>query len=287
MDNLLDIDHLLTTKPHAIRAVFVSDLHLSMHHLRLSAAFIHLLDDLAVLPNLEALFILGDWLDAWVGDDDYLQNPKQHWLNPVVKALNKLPCDIYIMRGNRDFMLSQKLCDGFGGRLIDEPYYYEGYRLEHGDSLCTDDVSYQHYRRLIQHPITKKLLSTLPLPLRYRLAGSLKKNLQSHKTHKNTAITDINAQTVRHALTTCTTLIHGHTHRPAVHSYQDKQRMVLGDWRLDDKAVMAAIGVLSDELALYRLKIRIKTTPYIQSFVSSKTIVKTTKQNKTTKKATY
>lgn len=253
---MLDLDYILTTEPHAIRAVFVSDLHLSVHTPRLSVAFVKLICDLMVLPNLHSLFILGDWLDAWVGDDDYLNHPSTHWLQPVIVALDRLHCCIYVMRGNRDFMLSQRLCDCFGGQLIDEPYVWSDYRLEHGDRLCIDDTSYQRYRAFIQHPVSKKLLSALPLTVRYRLAGGIKKQSHNYKAQKPTVITDVNNQAVSQALANCTTLIHGHTHRPAVHQYHDKQRIVLGDWQEHDNTVQAAVGVLvDDEIGLYRLRV--------------------------------
>ena len=121
-------DHLITTKPHEIRAVFVADLHLSEQTAALNAAFLHFLADVQALPNIQSLYILGDWLDAWLGDDDYLQlSPAQkdrHWLTPILERLKQLAkkTQICVMHGNRDFAIRQRLCDAFGARLIYEPY---------------------------------------------------------------------------------------------------------------------------------------------------------------------
>lgn len=248
-----NFDHLLTTRPHDIHAVFVSDLHLSDGTPMLTGAFLALLKHLTALPNLQKLFILGDWLDAWIGDDDYLSlsddEKREHFLTPILTALKKLSTKttIYIMHGNRDFAIRQRLCDTFHGKLIKEPYFLnldKIYRLEHGDRLCTDDKNYQRYRTIIRNPVISWLLLKQPLAKRRKLAKTIKVKSHHDKSSKSTAIMDVNALTVKHALETCDVLIHGHTHRPCKHDEHTKQRLVLGDWRCDERVVHAVIGAM-------------------------------------------
>lgn len=247
---MLSFDYILTTEPHSIRAVFVSDLHLSAHTPELNTAFIKFINDLAVLPSLEHLFILGDFLDAWAGDDEFFKTPN-HWLNPITDNLKKLKnTKTYLMHGNRDFMIGQKLCKALNATLIQEPYlidfYQKTYRLEHGDRLCTDDKSYQTYRKIIQNPFIKTLLTALPLSVRQNLAGTIKNKSADDKQQKSSAIMNVNDNAVLIALQDCDTLIHGHTHRPFVHSYDNKRRMVLGDWRMQNGKAMGEVAVLLD-----------------------------------------
>ncbi|MBE9579225.1 MULTISPECIES: UDP-2,3-diacylglucosamine diphosphatase [Moraxella] len=256
-------DHLLTTRPHDINAVFVSDLHLSSDTPALNEAFLALVQDLSVLPNLQSLYILGDWLDGWIGDDDYLtlsdDKKARHFLTPILNALKTLSTNtaIYVMHGNRDFAIRQSLCDTFNGKLIKEPHFLTlqddtHIRLEHGDRLCTDDKAYQRYRKIIQNPVISWLILKQPLAHRQRLAHNIKTKSQSDKHQKSTTIMDVNAQAVNHAMQTCNILLHGHTHRPAVHTLGDKKRMVLGDWRYIDDKVQAVIGAVdSDGVGLW------------------------------------
>ncbi|UNU72985.1 UDP-2,3-diacylglucosamine diphosphatase [Moraxella nasovis] len=253
----LSFEHLLTTKPHDIRAVFVSDLHLSEQTTSLTAAFNHLLMNLIKLPNLQHLFILGDFLDAWLGDDDFIN---QTWLKQTTDLLQALSdhCHIYIMHGNRDFTLGQQFCDIFRGTLIQAPYYHaikgKIIRLEHGDALCTDDISYQRYRAIIQNPVVKFCLLNTPLVVRQKLAKTIKSQAHKDKNKKPKVVMDVNDAAVQLALKTCDILIHGHTHRPAVHNHHDKTRVVLGDWHYNDNQVTAVIGVACETVALYTFK---------------------------------
>ena len=152
-------DHLITTRPHQVRQVLISDLHLSPQEPALVQAFLALLDDCLALPALKRLFILGDWFEVWLGDDTYLSLSKDekitYWLTPLIAKLKQLRingCEILVMHGNRDFLLGQPFCNLFGGELISEPYTLpvgqQNYRLEHGDALCTDDKKYQFFRKI-------------------------------------------------------------------------------------------------------------------------------------------
>lgn len=243
------LDDIIATEPHAIRAVFISDIHLSKQTSKLMLGFLALIARLNTLPKLQHLYILGDWLDAWAGDDDYLNSPDEHWLHPAIMALKLLSArtHIHLIHGNRDFAIRQDLCHAFGGVLIDEPHRLvldPRIRLEHGDALCSDDVSYQKFRRIIRHPLTLKLLFALPLSMRKKIAGDIKTSSQSKKQQKPSILMDVNDTAVAHALQQHDALIHGHTHRSAMHQYTDnKKRLVLGDWRYEHHQCSAVIGL--------------------------------------------
>lgn len=263
---MLSFDYLLTKEPHNIRAVFVSDLHLSEGS-PLVLAFLALLQDLMALPNLNTLYILGDFLDAWVGDDDFFATPN-HWLRPVVTTLKKLPCTVIVMHGNRDFMLGASFCHCFDGKLIAEPAYLyhhgKSYRLEHGDKLCTDDIAYQRYRRFIHHPITQFALTHSPITIRQRLKTAITTQSTHNKNTTTTALMDTNAQAVCQALQYSDYLIHGHTHKAGTHHYGEKTRFVLGDWQYHSsehkKQVTAIIGVLGDKFELSQFCFSVQIT---------------------------
>lgn len=248
-----DFTHLLTTRPHDIRAVFIADLHLSAHNTTLNRAFVDFIKDLGTLPALNTLYILGDFLDSWVGDDAYLSlsdtDKQSHWLTPIIHALTHLSHknSIILMHGNRDFTISQALCDVFGATLVQQPYFlYGGIRIEHGDGLCTDDKTYQRYRKIIQNPIILKIILKLPLAQRQKLARRIRGASYSDKINKTATIMDVNTSTVTRALAHHDLLIHGHTHRPARHVLGHKTRLVLGDWRTDDTGVSAVVAVSID-----------------------------------------
>ena len=255
-------NHLITTRPHEVRQVLISDLHLSPEEPALVQAFLALLDDCLALPQLKRLFILGDWFEVWIGDDAYLtlsEDARQiHWLTPLIVKLKKLRvagCEILVMHGNRDFLLGQPFCSLFGGELIYEPYYLtvgqQNYRLEHGDALCTDDKKYQFFRKMMRNRFTKWYLLNKSLTKRLAIADKLRQKSQQNNANKAAYIMDVNEDAVIQAVADNNALLHGHTHRPAIHqATTDKKRYVLGDWRLLDKEsrqpkVSAVIGAVT------------------------------------------
>ena len=258
-------DHLITTRPHEVRQVLISDLHLSPEEPALVQAFLALLDDCFALPALKRLFILGDWFEVWLGDDFYLSLSNEerqiHWLTPLIVKLKKLRiagCKILVMHGNRDFLLGQPFCNLFGGELIYEPYTLavgqQSYRLEHGDALCTDDKKYQFFRKVMRNRLTQWYLLNKSLEKRLAIADKLRQKSQQNNANKAAYIMDINENAVLQAVADSDALLHGHTHRPDIHkTIHDKIRYVLGDWRLLDsdkrqQKVSAVIGaVIADE----------------------------------------
>ncbi len=261
-------NHLITTRPHQVRQVLISDLHLSPQEPALVQAFLALLDDCLALPALKRLFILGDWFEVWLGDDMYLSLLKEkrsedeqmaHWLTPLIAKLKQLRingCEILVMHGNRDFLLGQPFCNLFGGELISEPYTLtvgqQNYRLEHGDALCIDDKKYQLFRKIMRNRLTQWYLLNKSLEKRLAIADNMRKRSQQNNANKAAYIMDVNDEAVRQAITDSDALLHGHTHRPDIHqATADKKRYVLGDWRLLDKdtrqpKVSAVIGVVTD-----------------------------------------
>lgn len=245
-----------------IEQILISDLHLPFEPVSnpleqafLARAFLNLLDICISLPNLQTLYILGDWFEAWLGDDIANMAEMQAWLAPMRQKLQTLTQNnvaILVMTGNRDFLLGQAFCDSFGGQYIAEPYYFNYHdkkiRLEHGDRLCTDDKKYQYFRKVIQHPITKKLLLLQNPKKRQQIANNLRDTSKQANREKTMHIMDVNAEAVKNVLKSCNVLVHGHTHRPQIEALAyDKTRVVLGDWRVLDSEVEAVIGVIGLE----------------------------------------
>lgn len=213
--------------------LFISDLHLSPDHPRLVRGFLALLDEYK--NKNTQLYILGDWFNAWIGDDYTAP-----WLDEIVAALQSFSAagnQIYFQVGNRDFALGLKFLDQFNAILLPDVYSLEinhtKFRLEHGDALCTDDVAYQRFRKVIRNPVLLGLIKRTPLSFRQKLANGFRKKSSATKQLKSYDIMDVNAQAVESVIEQVDYLIHGHTHRPEIHQLQNKQRIVLGDWRED------------------------------------------------------
>ena len=218
--------------------LFIADLHLSPNHPRLVRGFLDLLD--AYQNKHTQLYILGDWFNAWIGDDYTAA-----WLDEVVarlKQFSQAGNQIYFIVGNRDFALGQKFLDQFSGQLLPDVYTLhigsQQVRLEHGDALCTDDVSYQKFRKIIRNPIILGILKKTPLAFRQKLAQGFRKKSQQANQIKSYDVMDVNADAVSQALQHADVLIHGHTHRPNIHNEHGKPRIVLGDWRTDAAQIL-------------------------------------------------
>lgn len=216
--------------------LLISDLHLEAQRPDITRAFVHFLQTRA--RHADALYILGDFFEVWVGDD--AMDPFQHEIAHALRQLADSGTHIYLMHGNRDFMLGQGFCQLAGCTLLSDPcrvtFNNEPVLLMHGDSLCTRDVGYMRLRRLLRNPLSLWLLHHLSLGKRQQLARKLRKESQQQTRQKAASIVDVTPSEVprlmaRHGVRT---LIHGHTHRPASHPLevngQSAQRIVLGDW---------------------------------------------------------
>ena len=216
--------------------LLISDLHLEQQRPDITRAFVHFLQTRA--RQADALYILGDFFEVWVGDD--AMEPFQHEIASALRELADSGTRLYLMHGNRDFMLGQRFCQLAGCTLLSDPcrasFNGEPVLLMHGDSLCTSDAAYMRMRRLLRNPLSVWLLRHLPLAKRHALARKLRKESQLQTRQKAASIIDVTPSEVPRLMSKygVRTLIHGHTHRPASHTLevngQRAQRIVLGDW---------------------------------------------------------
>ncbi len=216
--------------------LLISDLHLEEERPDITRAFLHFLQTRA--PQAEALYILGDFFEVWIGDD--AMTPFQRSIAQALRALSERGTRIYLMHGNRDFMLGKHFCQAAGCELLADPTVVslQGERtlLMHGDSLCTRDEGYMRLRRLLRNPLTLFILRNLPLATRQKLARKLRNESRTQTRMKASDIIDVTPEEVVRAMREhrARRLIHGHTHRPAIHALeldgQPAQRIVLGDW---------------------------------------------------------
>ena len=215
--------------------LFISDLHLDSNHPEIQMQFIRFLQQDAI--HSDALYILGDLFEVWLGDDD--DNPHHQ---QTITELNKLSSHtpIFIQHGNRDFLLGELFSVHSNTTLLPDPttieLYGEPVLIMHGDLLCTDDTEYQNFRKQVRNPNWQKEVLQQPLSQRRLLAKSLREQSYQSTRQKTEDIMDVNDTTVQRYMNSAnvTTLIHGHTHRPAIHEFTLKnrksKRIVLGDW---------------------------------------------------------
>lgn len=186
----------------------------------------------------EALYILGDLFESWVGDD--AADSCQIMAMEALKSLGPRGVPCFVMHGNRDFLLGPRFCEISGARLLPDPLivtlYGEPVLVMHGDALCTDDRAYQRLRATVRDPGWQRAFLALPVAARRSLAGAARVGSRAHTAALDYAIADVNPQSVAAALRAAgtSTLLHGHTHRPAIHPLtvdgRACTRIVLGDW---------------------------------------------------------
>lgn len=216
-----------------MKSIFISDMHLGPHDLSVYQAFRNFLH--ALPEDTEELFILGDLFEAWIGDDDTAD------FAAVVKNdlynLSRRGISLKVQHGNRDFLLGKRFSRDTRADIIPDHYLFDRYGhkalLMHGDLLCTDDVLYQRFRRKVHNPVYNFIVRHLPLWRRQKIADKWRKQSRDMNKNKPENILDVNADAVSETMQkySVDTLIHGHTHRPAVHKLNgDRTRMVLGDW---------------------------------------------------------
>ena len=212
----------------------ISDIHLSESRPAVTELFFTFLKREA--RRAEALYILGDLFDAWIGDDDcsQLANDVKNNLSALTDAGTKL----FLQHGNRDFLIGQKFLSYIKASLLDDYHVldYGNIRilLTHGDLLCTDDVHYQRFRTKVRKPFNRWCLLRLPLFLRQRLADSWRSQSMYANAKKSLDIMDVNLGAVVSVMENndASILVHGHTHIPGRHRVDDsgKERIVLGEW---------------------------------------------------------
>ena len=211
--------------------LFISDVHLQKDDDDLAEVFRSFLKSKA--SKASAIYLLGDIFDAWLGDDQQSCFPKT--MAALQQASNHT--SLYFMHGNHDFLFGQSALNyarmkGLSDPCVIKPFD-ENILLTHGDLLCVNDEAYQRYRRVIQHPFTQSIFLMMPLAWRKRLAKKLQSNSQHHTAKKSTTRMDVCDRLAQQWLRQHKTpiMIHGHTHKPAKHTYQNGLcRYVLGAW---------------------------------------------------------
>ena len=222
------------------RTLFIADLHLCQQEPAITAGFLRFLQREATA--CEALYILGDLFESWIGDDD--PNPLHQ---QVAEALSALTIPVWFIHGNRDFLLGKKFAARCGMQLLPEEQLLElyGHRvlIMHGDTLCTDDAGYLRFREKVHQPWLQRLFLRLPLWLRQKVAVRLRNDSKQANQTKSQQIMDVNQQAVEAVMERyqASLLIHGHTHRPAIHrltvSDHPAERAVLGAWHQEGSMI--------------------------------------------------
>jgi UDP-2,3-diacylglucosamine hydrolase len=221
--------------------LFISDLHLSGERPAINARFFAFLREQAARAS--SLYVLGDLFEYWIGDEELEAadgDPLGRQVAAAFAALARQGVSIALMHGNRDFLIGQRFCEASGARLLQDPAVEKigGARtlLMHGDTLCTDDVDYQAWRRTARSREWQAGFLAKSLPERRTLLQALREKSKEVVSAKPAEIMDVNQDAVREALREhrLTRLVHGHTHRPARHALEVDgrrcERWVLPDW---------------------------------------------------------
>ena len=217
--------------------LFIADLHLDPSRPQITRLFESYLASTEV-RSAEALYILGDLVEAWIGDDDDAELPQR--IANATRDVREAGVPVYFMVGNRDFLLGETFAHRAGMTLLDDGTVHDiqGRRtlLMHGDVLCTDDIAYQAIRAQVRTPQWKAQIMSMSLEARRAFAAKARADSRAHTSSTMESIMDVNAGAVNSAMQQArvTRLIHGHTHRPAIHSLKldgkVAERIVLGDW---------------------------------------------------------
>lgn len=222
--------------PARTLALFVSDLHLQESHPRTAEAFFRFLEEHAA--HADQLYLLGDIFEYWAGDDD-LDAPFHAQVVHALRALADAGVALFWMAGNRDFLAGAGFAAAAGLTLLDEPHVATigGRRiaLVHGDAECTLDTGYMAFRAMVRAPAWQAQFLAMPLDRRKAIIAGLREGSREAHTAKSCEIMDVTPAAIEavFAATGADVLIHGHTHRPALHVHGSRRRYVLPDWELD------------------------------------------------------
>lgn len=217
-------------------ALFISDLHLQPSQPGTCEAFLDFLARRAT--QAQALYLLGDLFDAWPGDDD-LDEPFHRAIVDALRRVSDAGVAVYWIAGNRDFLVGAEFARASGATMLAEPHVVTigGRRivLMHGDAVCTDDIKYMQFRQQVRQPAWQAQFLALPLAQRKTIIADLRKDSRAEQGEKSYEILDVTPQAVALVLaqTGAEVMIHGHTHRPALHCEGAALRYVLPDWDVD------------------------------------------------------
>jgi len=233
--------------PHSL---FISDLHLCAKQPHSTKLFMHFMQHTA--HKAEALYVLGDLFESWAGDDD-LDDPFHQRITNALHTLTAGGTQLFIMHGNRDFLMAEKLAAACHATLLPDPTLLDLYGtptlLTHGDTLCTDDAAYQSYRSQVHEPAWQQQFLSQPLTQRKAFIEQLRTRSENEKQQKSSDLMDVSDTAVAELLREYNypRLIHGHTHRPKRHLHtvdgHGCERWVLGDWHETGNALCCdAVG---------------------------------------------
>ncbi|HEX6636951.1 MAG TPA: UDP-2,3-diacylglucosamine diphosphatase [Steroidobacteraceae bacterium] len=232
----------------AAETLFASDLHLDSEAPWAIDAFLAFLDGPA--READALYLLGDLFEAWVGDDD--DDPDNLRACQGLARLTAAGTPVYVMHGNRDFLLGEAFEQRTGAKLLPDPVTLELHgvptMLSHGDVFCTEDPAYQDLRSIVRKPGWQRRFLGLPLATRHELARAARAGSKAHTERQIPVLMDVNDIAVTRAMraTGARRLIHGHTHRPAIHRFEvdgtPAERVVLAPWY----EAASCVGVSAD-----------------------------------------
>lgn len=225
-------------QPKAV-ALFISDLHLQTEMPLTTAAFLTFLKQHAL--HAQRLYLLGDIFEYWAGDDD-LSSPFPQQIAQALRQVSDAGVELFWIAGNRDFLVSKAFATTTHATLLSDPHVFEfagkRYVITHGDALCTDDIAYQQFRAQVRQPAWQAAFLAKPLAERKAIILALRKQSQLHQQEQmqhSEMIMDVNTNAVTElfASSGAHIMIHGHTHRPAIHQHGEHYRYVLSDWDQD------------------------------------------------------
>ena len=228
------------TMPARPLALFISDLHLQESHPRTAEAFFRFLAERAV--HADQLYLLGDIFEYWAGDDD-LSSPFHQQIIRALRTVSDAGVAVFWMAGNRDFLVGAEFARAAGLTLLEEPHVIAagGRRiaLVHGDAQCSADVKYMAFRAQVRDPAWQRQFLAMPLAQRKQIIAGLREGSREAHATKSYEIMDVTPEAIAALFEATGTdiLIHGHTHRPALHEVDGKLRYVLPDWELDAEPV--------------------------------------------------
>ncbi|WP_256383015.1 UDP-2,3-diacylglucosamine diphosphatase [Photobacterium toruni] len=216
--------------------LFISDLHLSAERPDITACFLRFMAE--ETHHIDALYVLGDLFEMWIGDDE--DSPFLRQVKQAFKTLTDAGTPCYFIHGNRDFLIGKRFSRQTGITLLPEHTVVDLYGtptlILHGDTLCIEDQAYQRYRKKVHNPVIQWLFARLPLSYRVKVGDKFRSNSGKNNQTKSQSIMDVTQTEVVRVMrdANVTQMIHGHTHRPDIHDFDidgmPAQRIVLGDW---------------------------------------------------------
>ena len=216
--------------------LFISDLHLDPSRPAATEAFLNFLKGPA--RSATDLYIIGDLFESWIGDDD--PNPLYQGITAAINEVAQAGVRCFFMAGNRDFVVGEDFLQRAGMTRLHDPALisigHASVLISHGDIYCTDDLGYQRYRRIVYNPVIRAIYDSLPFFMRSWVVNRIRSSSQSNIVFKPPKIMDVNPAAIENALKEhgVNIMLHGHTHRPAIHEFQANgspaKRIVLGDW---------------------------------------------------------